>query len=304
VFVGIDVGGTKTHLLAAAGDDTVLDLVVPTAQWRHEGLHNDADVERLLELFRNLPGGSESALVVGAHGLDTDAQVLDFELRLRRSHSGPVRALNDVELLGPATGYADAIAVVAGTGSKVVARTANGASLTAGGYGYLFSDPGSAPGLAREAVRAVLDAQDSGQEPDALAEGLMAHFAVPDVDSLAHTFAAHARIQVWAPAAPVIFAAADEGSHLAAAVIDVAAADLAHGVDQVCSRGAVGTHVVCAGGVISNQSRLYDAFARHVSALGRPLSVHLLTVPPVQGALALSRQLIDTNMHQENRRSS
>jgi hypothetical protein len=42
--------------------------------------------------------------------------------------------------------------------------------------------------------------------------------------------------------------------------------------------------------VIVNQPRLYDALVRHVGDLGLGLSVHLIDVPPVVGAIALGKQ--------------
>lgn len=58
-------------------------------------------------------------------------------------------AVNDFELVAPAAGFDEAIAVIVGTGSKVIGRTANRERVSAGGHRFLFNDPGSAPGLAR-----------------------------------------------------------------------------------------------------------------------------------------------------------
>ena len=291
MFVGIDIGGTKTHVLVEDDDRVILDRVVPTSAWKCGGLlDHDENATRLLATFADVAGAASAPLVIGAHGLDSDWQTLEFQLRLTGRHLGPVRAVNDVELLGPAGGFDDAIAVIVGTGSKIVAHTGEGASLSAGGYGFLLSDPGSAAALARQAVCAVLDARDAGLRPDALAHALMNHFGVDDEIALSYAFTANARLTSWGALAPIVFAAADDGSTLAAKVIDDAAKELAFGVGQVCERGAVGADVICAGGVISNQPRFYRAFTRHIDDLGRGLTVHLLTVAPVTGALALARR--------------
>lgn len=291
MHIGIDVGGTKTHVLVH-DDVVVFERVLPTSDWQRGGLLDDAaNATRLLNTFAAVPGTQSAPLVVGAHGLDSSWQARQFQRLLASAHLGPVRAVNDVELVGPAEGFRDAIAVVVGTGSKVVAHTADGSPLSAGGYGFLLSDPGSAAGLARDAVRAVLTARDEGLPPDTLAVALMAHFDADDEVALSYAFTADARLTAWGALAPLVFTAADDGSALAADVVDAAARELAAGVDQVCRRGAIGTEVVCAGGVISNQPRMYRAFCRHVDDLGRGLTVHLLTVAPVTGALALARHL-------------
>ncbi len=292
MIIGIDIGGTKTHVVVENEDQVVLDTAVPTSHWQRGALlDDDENASRLLGIFGNVANAASAPLVVGAHGLDSDWQALEFNRLLSTRHSGPVRAVNDVELLGPAAGFEDVIAVIVGTGSKVVAHTGEGEVISAGGYGFLLSDPGSAAALARESVRAVLDARDKGQAPDALGRSLMRHFGAEDEVALSHAFTANASLTAWGELSPLVFVAADTGSELAASVIDTAAAELAFGVAQVHSRGALGSHVVCAGGVITNQPRLYRALTRHIDNLDLGLTVNLLTVAPVVGAVELARKL-------------
>jgi glucosamine kinase len=292
LIVGIDIGGTKTHLRVEDTGRVVLDTSVPTSDWQRGGLlDDDANASRLLSILSDVPGAAAAPLVVGAHGLDSAWQTLAFSQLMAARHRGPVRAVNDVELLGPAAGFDDAIAVVVGTGSKVVGHTAAGELVSAGGYGFLLSDPGSAAALAREAVRAVLDARDRGEFPDALGRSFMEHFGVGDEVALSYAFCSNVRLTAWGAMAPLVFTAADSGSVLAVGVIDAAAKELASEVGQVHTRGAVGADVVCAGGVIANQPRLYRALERHIDDLGLGLAVHLLQVAPVMGAIALARRI-------------
>jgi len=292
LFVGIDIGGTKTHVLVEDEGRVVLDRSVPSSDWRQGGLLDDPEnVTRLVRVFADVEGAESAPLVVGAHGLDSDWQLQEFQARLSARHQGVVRAVNDVELLAPAAGFDEAIAVIVGTGSKVVAHRADGHTISAGGHGFLLSDPGSAAALARESVRAVLAARDEGHEPDALGRELMNHFDVDDEIALSYAFTANARLTTWGALAPLVFAAADAGSALAARVIDDAATQLALDVGVVHARGALGSDVVCAGGVISNQPRLYRALTRHIDDLGLGLRVHLLSVAPVVGAIELAKKL-------------
>ncbi|HEY1529792.1 MAG TPA: BadF/BadG/BcrA/BcrD ATPase family protein [Galbitalea sp.] len=292
MIVGIDLGGTKTHVVAESDDRVVFDTAVQTRSWQHGELLDDpANVGRLLDLVHSVPDAADAAIAIGAHGLDSAWQVHEFTERMNAGHAGPVLAVNDVELVPPAAGYDEAIAVVIGTGSKVVGHDADGRTVDAGGHGFLLSDPGSAASLARDSMKLILDAYDLGEEPDALAQSFMAHFEVTDVTKLSYAFTGDARLATWGPLAPLVFSAADAGSSLAAAVIDDSAALLARDVARVHSRGALGTTVICAGGVVTNQPRLYRALSRHIDALGLGLAVELLTVAPVVGAVALARKL-------------
>lgn len=305
MLVGIDIGGTKTHVLIEDAGGVMLDRSVSTSGWQRGGLLDDNEnVARLVEVFADIEGAASSPLLVGAHGLDSEWQRLEFQARLEGNHRGVVRAVNDVELLGPAAGFDEAISVVVGTGSKVVAHAGNGELISAGGHGFLLSDPGSAPALVREAVRAVLRALDEGREADVLGRELMKQFGVDDEIALSYAFTAAPRLTTWGSLAPLVFACADAGSELAAAVVDSAAKELASDVGLVWGRGALGSDVVCAGGVITNQPRLYQALVRHIDDLHFGLSVHLLSVAPVVGAIELARKLPSQALSNDSRRNT
>jgi len=292
VIVGIDLGGTKTHVIAEDDGVVVLDRTVPTRSWQERSLLDDElNPRRLLALIGGLVDLRSAAVVIGARDLDSEQQMHAFGERVQQEHDGPILVVNDVELLAPAAGLDDAIAVIAGTGSKVVGHGADGAVISAGGHGFLLDDEGSAPWIAREAVSAVLEADDQGYPPDVLALMLIKHFDVAGVVEAGHAFASTVGLTNWASLCLLVFDAADRGSAVAASVITAAAAALAQDVALVKRRGAVGTSVLCAGGVITNQPRLYDELVREIGAINTDLSVSLLTVPPVMGALALARKL-------------
>jgi N-acetylglucosamine kinase-like BadF-type ATPase len=296
VIVGIDLGGTKTHIVAESDGEIALDTTVPTRAWQQgELLDDDTNPARLLGLFAHLPNADTATVAIGAHGLDSDWQIREFNSRMTAQHGGNVLAVNDVELVAPAAGFDRAIAVIVGTGSKIVGHDDEGATVSAGGHGFLLSDPGSAASLARDAVKALLDAWDDGEAPDVLARDFMGYFEVTDIVDLSYAFTADARLATWAALGPQVFASADAGSAIAASVIDESAKLLARDVGRVHSRGAIGTNVICAGGVITNQPRLYRALTRHIDDLGLGLTVDLLTVAPVAGAVALARKLHDLN---------
>ena len=293
MIVGVDLGGTKTHLVVESHGEIVLDTSVPTASWQRGELLDDVEnATRLVRLFSHALGSASTAsVVVGAHGLDSELQAGEFQARMEARHAGRVLAINDVELVAPAAGFDEAIAVIVGTGSKTVGHRSNREIVSAGGHGFLLNDPGSAAGLAREAVKAVLDAYDDGQAPDALGRNLMNYFGVGDIVALSYAFNGDPRLTSWAALGPLVFTSADEGSAIAARVVDRAACQLARDVGRVRARGAAGAHVICAGGVITNQPRIYQALTRHVDALNLGLTVSLLTVAPVVGAVALAKKL-------------
>lgn len=296
MLIGIDVGGTKTLIRAVDATGAERDLLVPTRQWLEgRALEHPASVDQLLAVIERIAPGSEHApLVVGAHGCDTPDQVIAFQDALAARRPGPVQVTNDAALVGPAAGVERAIGVIAGTGSIVIGTNGDGDPITAGGHGWMIADPGSAPGIVREAVRAVIARADTGAEPELLGRTLMRHYGADDLNELAWVFMAEAGIHRWAEAAPEVFAAADAGSAEAAATIDRAGRDLAAQVAHVLRRGAIADAIVAAGGVVTNQPRLANAIERELARLGIVQPFHVLSTAPVAGAVALAARLLES----------
>jgi glucosamine kinase len=297
MIIGIDVGGTKTLIRAVDDAGVARDLLVPTASWlRGHALHDPVSVDGLLAAVASIaPGAARAALVVGAHGCDTPEQVSTFHDALAARHRGPLQVTNDAALVGPAAGVTHAIGVIAGTGSIVIGADAHGAPVTAGGHGWMIADPGSAPAIVREAVRAVIARADSGAGVDVLGRTLLAHYGADDANELAWVFMSEAGIHRWAEAAPLVFDAADAGSSDAAEVVERSGRELAAQVEHVLRRGAVAETVVAAGGVVTNQTRLADAIARELDRLGIAQPFQVLATAPVAGAVALGARLLGSD---------
>ncbi|MCL2803247.1 MAG: hypothetical protein FWD29_04770 [Micrococcales bacterium] len=298
MLIGIDVGGTHTRIAVAypsqdspAGPSRA--VAIATTDWRRGQLFSDqANADRLISHIPDYKDqGQDAPLVAGVHGCDSDEQCGLLATWLAAAHSGPVMVVNDSELFGPAMGLPQAINVVAGTGSIVLGRDAGGHLVKVGGHGWLLGDPGSAPGLVREAVKAVAQAADAGQSPGALGLALMSHFGSADPISLVYDFTAAAEITTWGGLCPLVFEAAESGDQLALGVITQAAEDLARDICQLKTKGAVGQDVVLGGGVVRSQPRLGQQIADRLGALAPSLRVTTLRREPIDGALALAGRL-------------
>ncbi|GAB2933518.1 N-acetylglucosamine kinase [Streptomyces heilongjiangensis] len=291
--VGIDVGGTKTHLRAVTGTETVADHVRPSRGWRpHDPA---AATEWLAALVEEVLSTdvAPAAVSVGAHACETPRQCEEIRLALEARLQVPCRVVGDAELLVPAAGLDKGAALVAGTGSVAVGRRADGTGVQVGGWGAVLGDEGGAAGLVREAARAVWAAHDRGEDPDPLARLLIASFDVHEVPALGAALESATHVSAeWGRHAPVVFEAAEQGSVLAHGVIDDGGRALAALVERLAARGAAVDDVVVAGGTILSRPALYSAFAVALTRtlpLARPQP---LRVPPVEGAIALARSLL------------
>ncbi|MFI9756246.1 BadF/BadG/BcrA/BcrD ATPase family protein [Streptomyces collinus] len=292
LVVGIDVGGTKTHLRALAGDALVADHVRASGGWRpHDPVAAAGWLAALVA--EALPAGARpSAVAVGGHACETPRQCAQIRAALQLHFDAPALVVGDAQLLVPAAGLDKGVGLVAGTGSVAVGRLPDGTPVQVGGWGAVLGDEGGAAGLVREAARAVWAAHDRGERPDALALGLIAALDVPEVPALGAALESATDVSAeWGRHAPVVFAAAADGSALARTVIDEAGWALAALVTRLADRGVAVDDVVVAGGTVLSQPGLFDAFSVALAETLPTARARPLRVPPVEGAMALARSL-------------
>lgn len=289
--VGVDIGGTKTHLRlrSRAGER---DLIIPTSDWRHRDWRRDA--ASLLAMVERLAGGEPvAAMGVGAHGCDDKEECQAFEDAFAAASPLPVRVVNDAELMPAALGMEMQIGIVAGTGSIAVCRTAAGEMLVAGGWGWIIGDEGSAASLVREAARTVaLHLDCGGSNSDPLVRRLFAELGIPSAARIGSRLGSLGGAKEVGRHASLVFEAAQEGSPLADSVIQEGGRALAGLVARLRLRGSQATAIVAGGSVIASQPRLWEAFRAGVAdACGSQMSLHLHGGPPVEGAIVLADRL-------------
>ncbi|MFI6013178.1 BadF/BadG/BcrA/BcrD ATPase family protein [Streptomyces sp. NPDC051243] len=292
VVVGIDVGGTKTHLRAYAEDTLVADHVRTSSGWRPHDPVTAAGWLATLVAGALPKGVRPSALAVGGHACETPRQCDQIRTALQLHFDTPASVVGDAELLVPAAGLDKGVGLVAGTGSVAVGRLADGTPVQVGGWGAVLGDEGGSAGLVRESARAVWAAHDRGEEPDALARGLVDAFGVDEVPALGAALEGATDISAeWGRHAPVVFAAAEAGSALARAVIAEGGRSLAALVARLAARGVAVDDVVVAGSTVLAQPVLYDAFTSALAERVPGARAQPLQLPPVEGAVTIARSL-------------
>ncbi|MGP4051395.1 BadF/BadG/BcrA/BcrD ATPase family protein [Streptomyces sp. 2A115] len=298
IAVGIDVGGTKTHLRAEAGGSSgsgqsvVADHVRTSSGWRpHDPGAAAGWLAALID--ETLPQGARPAAVaVGAHACETPRQCGEIRSALHALIGVPCLVVGDAELLVPAAGLDKGVGLVAGTGSVAVGRLADGAGVQVGGWGAVLGDEGGSAGLVREAARAVWAAYDRGDPPDVLAGRLTTAFGVPEVPALGAALESAKDVSAeWGKHAPTVFAAAEDGSPLARQVIAEGGRALASLVVRLTERGVPVGDVVVAGSTVLVQPVLYEAFTAALAEALPSARPRPLRAPPVEGAVALARSL-------------
>jgi N-acetylglucosamine kinase-like BadF-type ATPase len=292
VLVGADVGGTKIAVRVQALSGVVRADELDAADGWSASPVDSAARWLLAHLARAVPAGDEIVAVgIGAQGCDTREHCERLAAAIE-AHGVPAVVVNDAALLVPAAGLLSGIGLIAGTGSIAVGTDAGGDTLFAGGWGWVIGDEGSAPAILRDATKSVLNAHDAGSPNDGLLSALLEHFGVADPQALARAVNDDPTTANWGLGAAAVFRAADDGSALAVGVVDDAARHLAVLVGRLIARGAVGDSVVAAGSVIVHQPRLVHRLRTRLADTHPELTLRVLDVPPVVGAVALAGALV------------
>lgn len=298
-LLAIDAGGTKTDLLWAQPDGRVLAHVQgqginiaskPPGAWQEvlEGLFHQAGVDR------------ETVHVVcaGAAGYTLpDRRALFEHLLQQMLPSARVLVLADYAIaLEGATGGNPGVLVIAGTGSIACGRDREGRLMRVGGWGYLLGDEGSGFWIGREAIRAVLAANEGWGEQTRLYEILSDTLGSADTGEwLSALYRTQNPQSLLAQLAPLVTEAAEQGDTPARGILYEASRYLAGLVAQLAQHLSLPEDfpVCTVGGVWKSQAVLQQFHQQ----LGERLphwrgEVKPPMYSPVEGALLIAQRMM------------
>jgi N-acetylglucosamine kinase-like BadF-type ATPase len=297
LFVGVDGGGTNTTAVvghvggvmlgrgrAGASNPSALgfDVAVAAIEAAVHGALADAGLAG--EAFQAI------ALGVAGAGRPADRARLEELLRARPGFPAAVHVVQDVTLLLPTAGVASGVAIVAGTGSSAFGVGPDGRTATAGGWGYLLGDEGSAFAVGRAALRAVGQEADGYGRETVLTVALSTHLRLARPrDLITAVYQSAAPRTTIADLAPLVVAAASDGDAVARAILGENGAELATIAVAVARQLglAPGAPVVAVGGMLAAGPWLLEPLAAGLAA-GGLAPLHALEDPPALGALRLA----------------
>jgi N-acetylglucosamine kinase len=243
LFLGVDGGQSGTTLLIGDQNGRVLGA-------GESGPSNHAGAA---EGRARLQGAVTEGLNLACARARLDAATVCFESACLGMSGGPddkhailagmlraqhLMVTTDAAIaLSGATTTGQGIATIAGTGSMVFGRNAEGRTARAGGWGYIFGDEGSGFDLARQALRAALRMEEGWGPPTVLRQALLDVTGSRNANQALHLFytSEWPRSQV-ARLASLADAAAAEGDAVAMMILDRAAVELATLVSAVRSQ--------------------------------------------------------------------
>ncbi len=310
VFVGVDGGGSHTVALVgrrAAGTSGEASGPVALGRGAAGAANPQAvgfevaatQISRAVEAAladAGLPPPGDVTIaravfgIAGASRPADRARLVALLAELLLVPAGAIRIVADIGLILPAAGLPFGVALVAGMGSSAFGVGRDGRTATAGGWGYLIGDDGSAFAVGREALRAVLRA-DGGFGPTThLTEALSRELGVSQPrDLIRAVYQAQSPRTTVATLAPLVVATAREGDPIALQILTRAGRDLGKIARAVARRLGLGpgTVVVGTGGMFQAGGLLLEPLREELESAGLT-DVRLLDDEPALGALRLA----------------
>jgi N-acetylglucosamine kinase-like BadF-type ATPase len=259
----------------------------------------------------NISPAQISAICIGAAGAarpEIAAKIRTILVELI-SEMAPQPALTKIEVVGDMTialeaafGAGPGVIAIAGTGSIVHGRDANGRTARAGGWGFAISDEGSGHWIGRRAISAILSAHDQGLET-ALTAMILQAWKLNTIDELVQQ-ANSTPPPDFPRLFPIVLRAADEGDSIARDLLTDAGAKLAALAAIVVRRLALDTPaamlpvsmppvatlpVAMSGSVFRQSPDVRQVFYNTLQTSLPGLDVRQDIVDPIEGALARAR---------------
>jgi glucosamine kinase len=167
-FIAVDAGGTKTRCWVADEDRVLASAACATIKLMNVG--EEVATARLVQLVRDTADKAHVRLsevartCIGLSGISS-SRVRDWaETTLKSIVAGDVIVVGDEDIaLEAAFQGGPGLFLIAGTGSIMTGRCADGRKFGAGGFGPVLGDEGSGGWIGWEGVRAALRARDRGE---------------------------------------------------------------------------------------------------------------------------------------------
>lgn len=302
LVVGIDGGGTRTRVVLADANGTVLaraegpgTALTPG----HEGVAADiiksliGEVLAMAERTETRP----AVCVVGVAGAGQEraAQALWSALATRRVADDVSVQADATIALDDAFGDAAGVLLIAGTGSVAFARAPDGRLERCGGWGPNVGDEGSAAWLGRRALSVITAAQD-GREPEtALTGAILTALEIESLEDLI-PWASEATPASLAGLVPVVMQVAATGDLRANALISLCVEELMLHVRTLARRCFVDERaavpVALAGGLMARGSLIRKRLEQRLKSAVPGAAVRAEEVDAARGAVRRARRLL------------
>jgi glucosamine kinase len=300
LFLAIDAGGTKTRALladetkvlarATTGSIKLMRVGEPEATARLKALLAEVSTTTTVDLRK------VARTCIGLAGLSIEAVRVWAEREIRGTVGGDLLLAGDEEIaLDGAFHDGPGILIIAGTGSNVIGRAADGAIYSAGGWGPALGDEGSGYWIGQEALRTAFWGKDRNIATTMLPE-IAELWKTKSIGEIVEKANAHPGPDLPA-LAPIVGRCAEAGDELANAVLERAGVELAEQVALVALKmketGGRKRKIEAAytGSVLEHITQVRTAMIAALKTSSPQIKVREGAVDALEGALWKARNL-------------
>jgi N-acetylmuramic acid 6-phosphate etherase len=310
LILGIDGGGSHTVALLARrglGDSNRAWTILGRGEAGPSNLQAVGPAKAFAALEQavqaafstaGMPRNRVAAVCIGLAGVDR-AEDRDAIRRWaeRVNLARQVEVANDAALLlaaGTPDGWG--LAIIAGTGSIAFARSEDGKTARAGGWGFLLGDEGSGYAIALAGLQAVARAADGRCPATALTERFLSTLGLTQPAELIPTiYRGSLDRPAIAALAPLVLQAADEGDRAASDILNRAAQSLAE-TAAAAARRLFGDRralpVALAGGALVGPGGYRQKFLEALAGCGISAVPATIVEEPAEGAVRMAMEMI------------
>lgn len=300
VFLGVDIGSSKSHAILCDAGGHVISFAVGGA-----GNHESQGVEGfrgalhgvVADALRGagLTSGDIDGAGFGIAGYDWDEDTpMVNDVIGGLGMGAPYEAMNDAGpglLAGSRHGWG--VSVAAGTGVNARGRGPDGRIARMTGEGIRYGEIGGSYELIYHVIGEISRAWSLRGRPTTLTETFVAYAGAKDAEDLLAGMV-RGRYRIPPAAAPLVFEAAKAGDVVAQDAVrwlGAGAGDLACGIIRQLGVEALEFDVVLSGSVFKSGDMLLVPMREMVHALAPGASFVHLAAPPVAGAVMLGMQV-------------
>lgn len=295
-YLGVDGGGTKTTAAVADENGTIIlkstgktinycSVGLETARNNFKEILRDIGNKTSVYAFKAAFIGS-SALTVAADEETTSkfcSDILNAEKIFM--HSDVYAALCS------AGDELPKCVVISGTGSVAAAMNEKGEYYTAGGWGHVMGDEGSAYGIAVSALKRCVSIWDSGR-PSLLIDAAVSHFGIKSfIEIESAVYGDGVTKDVIASFAKTVCDLAVNGKEEALDILRAECDRLFETVEILIRRAGGCKNISLYGGVFENSSLFREMFILLVKEKYPEINVGFLKIPPEEGAVKAAMKL-------------
>ncbi len=299
-FLAVDGGGTKTDAICADESGAVVGrgLAGPTNLTSTSvGAASFNLIESIRQAVETLPESEQSGfptLVMGLAGLDSqkeyDEAYTVFSQAIAHYKIDKFILMNDGFIaLQNGTESADAIILIAGTGSICLGRNSQGQTAKVSGMDYLLADQGSGYEIGRHVLREAVKSFDGRSRKSILEELVCSHFRIASINDLKNVVyhPPLTKIEV-AELAPLCTQAYEAGDVVAKDILDWAVTAIAIMVTTVVEKLSLSKFDLVFSGAVTNVPYIKENISKVLEQ--KYPEIHIITPQsePVFGALKIA----------------